>query len=86
VDFILVDGGKPQVQTAVAALENMRIQLPVAGLAKRREEIIVPEGNKYRTLRLPLSGKAIKVFQRIRDEAHRFAVTYHRKLRETAVT
>ena len=53
-----------------------------AGLAKRQEELVVPVDNGYKIVRLPLSGTAIKVLQRVRDEAHRFAITYHRLLRK----
>lgn len=81
-DFLLVDGGKPQVRTAVAVLKDLGISVPLAGLAKRQEELIIPDGPSFRVLRLPLSGQAIKVLQRIRDEAHRFAITYHRLLRK----
>jgi excinuclease ABC subunit C len=80
-DFILVDGGKGQVHTAKTIMEAHNIHIPMAGLAKRNEEIILPNGKEYIVLRLPLSGKAIKVAQRIRDEAHRFAITYNRLLR-----
>lgn len=81
-DFLLVDGGKPQLQIARNVLEQAHITVPFGGLAKRQEEIIIPKDSGYVTLRLPLSGKAIKVLQRVRDEAHRFAITYHRLLRD----
>ena len=80
-DFILVDGGKGQVHTAKNVMEAQNIHIPMGGLAKRNEEIILPNGKEFVVLRLPLSGKAIKVAQRIRDEAHRFAITYNRLLR-----
>ncbi len=80
-DFIIVDGGKEQVHTAKTVMEDRGIHIPMGGLAKRNEEIILPKGKEFIVLRLPLSGKAIKVAQRIRDEAHRFAITYNRLLR-----
>ncbi len=80
-DFILVDGGKGQVHTAKSVMDAHSVQTPMGGLAKRNEEIILPSGKEFIVLRLPLSGKAIKVAQRIRDEAHRFAITYNRLLR-----
>lgn len=83
-DFLLVDGGKPQVAAAREVLEEAGVTIPFAGLAKREEEIIIPSEAGFVTLRLPLSGKGIKVVQRIRDEAHRFAITYHRLLRSKA--
>lgn len=80
-DLLLVDGGKPQVRAATeeATKENRRI--PIAGLAKRREEIIMLKGGKFLTFRLPLNSPALHVLERIRDEAHRFAISYHRLLR-----
>lgn len=80
-DFIIVDGGKGQVHTAKRVMEKHEIHIPMAGLAKRNEELILPKENDFIVLRLPLTGKAIKVAQRIRDEAHRFAITYNRLLR-----
>lgn len=82
--FILIDGGKPQVAAARDVLRRSQLSIPMAGLAKREEEIVIPDGNDFVTLRLPLSGRAIKVLMRIRDEAHRFAITYHRLLRSKA--
>jgi excinuclease ABC subunit C len=82
--FILIDGGKPQVAAAREVLRKANITIPMAGLAKREEEIIIPSHDEFITLRLPLSGRAIKVLMRIRDEAHRFAITYHRLLRSKA--
>lgn len=83
--FLLVDGGKPQVHIAQRVLGDYGLDIPCAGLAKRREEIILPYKNSYKTIRLPMSGKAIRVLQRIRDEAHRFAISYHRTLRNRRV-
>lgn len=84
-DFLLVDGGKGQVHGAKSVLTAAGSTVPLAGLAKRNEELIIPVDDQYVTLRLPLSGKAIKVVQRIRDAAHHFAISYHRLLREKAV-
>lgn len=83
-DLLIVDGGKPQVETAKTVLTELGITLPFVGLAKREEELVIPEEKGFSILRLPLSGRAIKVVQRIRDEAHRFAITYHRLLRSKA--
>lgn len=82
-DLLIVDGGKPQAAVATAVTKSFMI--PLAGLAKREEELIIPKTDgSFVTLRLPLSGQAIKVLQRIRDEAHRFAITYHKRLRDRA--
>lgn len=82
-DVLLVDGGKPQVEAARMVLEERHLSIPLAGLAKREEELVIPKtSGGFDILRLPLSGRAIKVVTRIRDEAHRFAITYHRLLRD----
>ena len=74
-NLLVVDGGKGQVTAAKHA------PVPVVGLAKRFEEIIVPEGGGFRVLRLSPSSPALQLVQHIRDEAHRFAKRYHRVLR-----
>jgi excinuclease ABC subunit C len=84
-DLMLIDGGKGQLNAALDAFEDSKEfepgdELPVViGLAKRNEEIIKP-GNAEPIL-LPRSSKALHLLQRIRDEAHRFAITYHRAMR-----
>lgn len=74
-NLLVVDGGKGQVTAAKHA------PVPVVGLAKRFEEIIVPLGQGFRVLRLSPSSPALQLVQHIRDEAHRFAKQYHRVLR-----
>lgn len=79
-DLLLVDGGKAQLASALDSLRQLGIpDLPVVSLAKREEEIYLP--CTAEPLRLPRSHEALRLLQRIRDEAHRFAVTYHKKLR-----
>jgi excinuclease ABC subunit C len=78
-DLIIVDGGKGQVNIAWKALQEMGIQIPIAGLAKRLEEIYTPY--EQDPFNLPKTSPALKLLQQMRDEAHRFAITYHRKLR-----
>ena len=78
-DLVLIDGGKGQVNVAWKALQELGIDVPVAGLAKRLEEIFVP--NERDPYNLPKTSPALKLLQQLRDEAHRFAITYHRKLR-----
>lgn len=79
--LIIVDGGKPQVASGLTVLQDLDMHIPLVGLAKRNEEIIIPRPDGFWQLNLPLNGKAIKVAQRIRDEAHRFALAYNRLLR-----
>jgi excinuclease ABC subunit C len=77
-DLLVIDGGKGQVRAAESA------PVPVIGLAKRFEEIIVPQSTDWKIIRIPYTSAAIHVLERIRDEAHRFAITYHRLLRKKA--
>jgi len=83
-DLILIDGGKGQLNAALDALRksqqaNNKSQPPILGLAKRIEEIFLP-GRRLPII-LPANSQALFLLQRLRDEAHRFAITFHRKLR-----
>ncbi len=78
-DLIMVDGGKGQLSAAFAELEKLGVEVPVIGLAKREEEVFLP--GKRKAVVLPRQSLALKLLQRCRDEAHRFAVNYHRHLR-----
>ncbi len=79
-DLVIVDGGKGQLSTAVNVLRQFKLDdLPIIGLAKRLEEIFLPGSST--PIILPNNSIALYLLQRIRDEAHRFAITYHRKLR-----
>jgi excinuclease ABC subunit C len=79
-DLILVDGGKGQLSSALSVLKELEIaDQPIIGLAKRLEEVFIPGISDAQTL--PKSSSSLKLLQRIRDEAHRFAVTYHRQQR-----
>ena len=79
-DLIMVDGGKGQLSSAVDALVKLGMPpLPVIGLAKKNEEIYVP--GRSEPVVLDRSRPALRVLQALRDEAHRFAITYHRELR-----
>jgi excinuclease ABC subunit C len=81
-DLIVVDGGKPQLTAALEALreENLLNEIPVVALAKREEKIYLPEGGE--PLVFPRASLAFKLLQNVRDESHRFAITYHRNLRD----
>lgn len=84
-DLLVIDGGKGQVAAATATIPSfVEESLPVIGLAKRFEEIIVPQGEYFKTIRIPYTSAALHVLERIRDEAHRFALSYHRLLRKKA--
>jgi excinuclease ABC subunit C len=79
-ELVVIDGGKGQLGAARAALESLELaQLTVVSLAKRDEEVFVP--GRADPVRLPRRSPALRLLQRLRDEAHRFAVTYNRKLR-----
>jgi excinuclease ABC subunit C len=80
-DLVIVDGGKPQVNAAKAVLDELGLHdLPLAGLAKEREELFLP--GRPDPIVLPPTSSALYLVQRLRDEAHRFAITYHRNLRD----
>ncbi|HUV03560.1 MAG TPA: excinuclease ABC subunit UvrC [Armatimonadota bacterium] len=88
-DLVLIDGGRGQLNAALDALRPVSRQqlaasseIRIVSLAKRLEEIYTPESSK--PLLLPLDSPALRLLQRIRDEAHRFALAYHRKLRVKA--
>ena len=80
-DLVIVDGGKPQVNAAKVVLDELGLHdLPLAGLAKEREELFLP--GRSDPVVLPATSSALYLVQRLRDEAHRFAITYHRTLRD----
>jgi excinuclease ABC subunit C len=79
-DLVIIDGGKPQVNGAKQVLDELGLHdMPVFGLAKEREELFPPFTSE--PIVLPATSPALYLVQRLRDEAHRFAITYHRSLR-----
>jgi excinuclease ABC subunit C len=84
--LLLVDGGKGQLSVAVRVLEELGLddEIPVASLAKQFEEIYLP--GRADPVRIPRQSEALYLLQRVRDEAHRFAITYHRQLRGKRMT
>ncbi len=84
--LLVVDGGKGQLSSAVKVLDELglRGEIPVVSLAKQFEEVFVP--GRSESIRLPRQSEALFMLQRIRDESHRFAVTYHRSLRDKRMT
>ncbi|MDT4996204.1 MAG: excinuclease subunit, partial [Pseudonocardiales bacterium] len=84
-NLVVVDGGAPQVAAAAAALADLGIDdVALVGLAKRLEEVWLP-GRRYPVI-LPRASEGLYLLQRVRDEAHRFAITYHRQKRSKAMT
>jgi excinuclease ABC subunit C len=84
-DLLLIDGGKGQLSAVVEVLEELDMTgLPLAGLAKEHEWLYLP--NQSDPIVLPANSPALHLIQRIRDEAHRFAVTYHRQRRAKSMT
>ncbi|MFA5449440.1 MAG: excinuclease ABC subunit UvrC [Clostridia bacterium] len=81
-NLIIIDGGKGQLSSAMEVLEGLNIA--VIGLAKREEEVFLPEESQ--PIILPRDSLELKLIQRVRDEAHRFAITYHRTLRKERQT
>ena len=77
--LVVIDGGLGQLGRAVRVLDELDLDIPVIGLAKRMEEVYFPD--LAEPLRISRRAEALYILQRIRDEAHRFAVEYHRKLR-----
>ncbi|MCY4515909.1 MAG: excinuclease ABC subunit UvrC [Acidimicrobiaceae bacterium] len=83
--LLVVDGGKGQLSVAAAVLDELglREQIPVCSLAKQFEEVFVP--GRSEAVRIPRQSEALYLLQRVRDESHRFAVSYHRRLRSKAL-
>ena len=84
-DLIVIDGGKGQLGMACGVLENLNLtHIPIIGLAKEFEEIFIP--NSSRPIIIPKNNQALHLLQQVRDESHRFAITYHRKLRSKNIS
>ena len=84
--LLLVDGGKGQLAVALGVVEELGLEdeIPVAALAKQFEEVFLP--GRADPVRIPRQSEALYLLQRVRDEAHRFAITYHRQLRAKRMT
>jgi excinuclease ABC subunit C len=78
--LVVVDGGRGQLNVALRVLDVLGLDIPVAGLAKRLEEVFLP--GQPEPLLIPRGSEALFVLQHVRDEAHRFAIEYHRKVRQ----
>ena len=78
-DLIIIDGGKGQLSSVIKTMKEFDLKLDIVSLAKREEEVFLP--NKKEPVIIAQNSPALHLFQRIRDEAHRFAITFHRQLR-----
>lgn len=96
-DLILIDGGKGQLSSGIEVLNTLGVQVPVAALAKREEELFLPRNSHKQFLqerddgnftlcRLPKDSAALLLLRRMRDEAHRFAIEFYRKRHRTVLT
>ena len=84
-DLIVIDGGKGQLGMACEVLDELNLaHIPIIGLAKEFEEIYIP--NSKRPIIIPKNNKSLHLLQQVRDESHRFAITYHRKLRSDNIS
>jgi len=81
-DLILIDGGRGQLNYALSAMHSLGLNIPMFGLAERIDEIVLPD--EADSILLDRHSEALHLIQRLRDEAHRFAITHHRKLRQKA--
>lgn len=83
-DLLILDGGKPQLTAAIEQFKQLGLEIPMAGLAKSDEELFVPWDDT--PVVLPSGSASLYLVKRVRDEAHRFAITFHRELRGKAMT
>ena len=83
-DLLVVDGGKPQLTAAINQLNELGLDIPVCGLAKSDEEVFVPWDDT--SIVLPTGSASLYLIKQVRDESHRFAITFHRELRDKAMT
>jgi len=81
--LVVIDGGAGQLGRAVKVLDELELDIPVIGLAKRMEEVYLP--GVPEPIRIPRDAEALYLLQQVRDEAHRFAITYHRQLRSKSM-
>jgi excinuclease ABC subunit C len=81
--LVLIDGGAGQLGRAVKVLDELELDIPTIGLAKKMEEVYLP--GRPEPIRIPRDAEALYLLQQVRDEAHRFAITYHRQLRSKSM-
>ena len=80
-NLIILDGGKGQLSAGLEVLEEMKIELCMISIAKRDEILIYQDRGEFVEVKLPKTDESLKLVQRLRDEAHRFAKKYHHQLR-----
>lgn len=85
-DLILIDGGEGQVNAARRKLDEIGVDIPMIGLAKKFEHIVFPSAMKKKAVLLPRTSPALKLLMQVRDESHRFAVTSHRRRRSSRLS
>src|SRR5205085_3579160 len=78
-DLVVIDGGKGQLSSAQEVMRELELEIPMVGLAKQYEEVFLPDRSD--PIILPRDSAGLFLLQRVRDEAHRFAITYHRAAR-----
>lgn len=81
-DLIVIDGGKGQLSAALKARDQLGLTVPMAGLAKKMEILFTATPEGFRDIELPLTSPGLVLIRRLRDEAHRFALSFHRKIRD----
>jgi excinuclease ABC subunit C len=81
--LVVIDGGAGQLGRAVKVLDELELDIPIIGLAKKMEEVYLP--GRPEPIRIPRDAEALYLLQQVRDEAHRFAITYHRQLRSKSM-
>lgn len=81
--LVLIDGGAGQLGRAVKVLDELELDIPAIGLAKKMEEVYLP--GRPEPIQIPRDAEALYLLQQVRDEAHRFAITYHRQLRSKSM-
>lgn len=80
-NLIILDGGKGQLSAGISVLEQMNLEVPIISIAKKEEILIYQEKGEFYEVKLPKTSEGLKLVQRLRDEAHRFAKKYHHQLR-----
>ena len=84
-NLLVIDGGKGQLRAVIKILDLLGLKLPIIGLAKKEETIVIYDKESFELITLKKTQPELRLLQRLRDEAHRFAIIYHRKLRSRSI-